>query len=77
LGSQRILVGGLQVAAACGLAVSLNDPYQWIGRWAAGGLALMMLVAVGVRIRIKDRLWQMLPAAGYLLLNAYLCIAAF
>ncbi len=37
----------------------------------------MMLVALGVRVRIKDSLPQMLPAAGYLVLNAYLCVAGF
>jgi len=30
-----------------------------------------------VRIRIHDRPYQMLPALGYLLLNAYLAVAAF
>jgi len=75
LGSQRPLVGGLQWSAAVGLMVGLSQP--WIGRLAAGGLALMMLVAVGVRIRIGDSLLLTLPALGYLLLNAYLCLAAF
>ncbi len=37
----------------------------------------MMLVALGVRVRIKDTVLQMLPAAGYLALNAYLCVAGF
>jgi len=49
----------------------------WMGRSAAAGLALMMLVAVGVRIRIKDSLAQTTPAFFYLLLNAYLCWMAF
>ena len=48
-----------------------------MGRAAAVGLALMMLVAVGVRIRIKDTLLQRLPALLYLALNAYLSLAAF
>jgi hypothetical protein len=64
LSARRNLVGCLQCAAAVGLI-------------AAGGLALMMLVALGVRVRIKDSLPQMLPAAGYLVLNAYLCVAGF
>ena len=34
----------------------------------------MMLVAVGVRIRIKDTLPQTLPALIYLALNAYLSL---
>ncbi len=75
LGSQRALVGALQLGAAIGLIVGLSQP--WMGRAAAGGLALMMLVAVGVRIKIKDTLPQTTPALLYLALNTYLCLAAF
>jgi uncharacterized membrane protein YkgB len=75
LGGQRTLVGALQVCAAIGLMAGLNEP--WMGRAAAVGLALMMLVAVGVRIRIKDTLLQTLPALLYLALNAYLSLAGF
>jgi len=75
LGSQRSLVGGLQLAAAIGLLAGLDHP--WWGRSAAAGLAMMMAVAVGVRIKIKDTLLQTVPAMLYLALNAYLCFAAF
>ncbi|PAW90264.1 MAG: hypothetical protein B9S33_01905 [Pedosphaera sp. Tous-C6FEB] len=73
--SQRALIGGLQLCAAVGLLAGLSQP--WLGRAAAGGLAVMMLGAVGVRIRIKDTLLQMLPALLYLALNAYLCFVVF
>ena len=63
------------MAAAVGLLAGLNQ--AWMGQAAAGGLALMMLVAVGVRIRIQDSLLQTLPALVYLLLNAYLCFVVF
>lgn len=75
LGPQRALVGALQVGAAIGLVVGLSQP--WIGRAASGGLAIMMLAAVGVRIRIKDNLRQTTPALLYLALNTYLCLAGF
>ena len=75
LGSQRTLVGGLQLCAAIGLLAGLSQP--WMGRAASAGLAVMMLVAVGVRIKIKDTLPQTTPALLYLALNAYLCLAAF
>lgn len=75
LGAQRTLVGGLQLCAAIGLLAGLSLP--WMGRAAAGGLALMMLVAVGVRIRIQDTLPQTIPALIYLALNVYLSLAAF
>lgn len=74
-GSQRALIGGLQLCAALGLLAGLSQP--WMGRAAAGGLAVMMLGAVGVRIKIKDTLLQTTPALLYLVLNAYLCVAAF
>jgi uncharacterized membrane protein YkgB len=74
-GSQRALIGGLQLCAAVGLLAGLSQP--WMGRAAAGGLAVMMLGAVGVRIRIKDTILQTTPALFYLVLNAYLCLAAF
>ena len=75
VGAQRALIGGLQVCAAIGLMAGLSQP--WMGRAAAAGLALMMLVAVGVRIKIKDTLVQTTPAVIYLALNAYLSLAAF
>lgn len=75
LGAQRTLVGALQVGAALGLLAGMDEP--WVGRAASGGLALMMVVAVGVRIRINDTLPRTLPALFYLALNAYLCLAAF
>ena len=73
--AQRMLVGALQLCAAIGLVAGLNQP--WMGRAASGGLALMMLVAVGVRLKIKDSLLQTAPALFYLALNAYLCWMAF
>lgn len=75
LGAWRTLTGALQLSAAVGLLVGLSEP--WLGRTAAAGLTLMMLTGVGVRIKIKDSLLQMMPALFYLALNAYLCAAAF
>jgi uncharacterized membrane protein YkgB len=75
LGAWRTLIGALQLSAAIGLLAGLSEP--WLGRFAAAGLALMMLAGVGVRIQIKDSLSQMVPALFYLALNAYLCAAAF
>ena len=75
LGSQRMLVGVLQSFAGIGLLAGMIEP--WMGMMAAGGLALMMLVAIIVRIQIKDTLLQTIPALFYLALNTYLCIAGF
>jgi hypothetical protein len=68
-------VWALQLAGALGLVAGLDQP--WIGFAASGGLALMMLVAVGVRIKIKDPLPRTTPAIFYLALNTYLCLFAF
>lgn len=68
-------MGTLQWAAGIGLMAGLFEP--WMGRAAAAGLALMMLTAVVVRIRIKDTLVQTIPALFYFVLNAYLYWAAF
>ncbi len=75
MGAQRTLVGGLQLGAVIGLLTGLVEP--WIGIAASSGLALMMLVAVGVRIKVKDSVPKTLPALFYLALNAYLGFAAF
>lgn len=74
-GSQRVLVGILQLCAAIGLLAGTSQP--WMGIVAAGGLALMMLFAINVRIQIKDTMLQTIPALFYLALNTYLCIAGF
>ena len=75
LASQRVIVGALQWSAGIGLLAGMTHP--WLGQLAAGGLALMMLIAVIVRIQIRDSLLQTLPAVFYLALNAYLCLDGF
>ena len=71
----RILVGGLQLLGAVGLLVGFRLP--WVGQLAAGCFAVLMLLAVGVRIKIKDTPLQTLPAFVYMVLTAYLCWAAY
>jgi len=75
LARQRHLVGWLQLMGACGLLAGKQVP--WLGQLAAAGLALLMLLGAGVRIRIKDSFLKSLPALGYMALNTYLCVAAF
>jgi hypothetical protein len=48
-----------------------------LGKTGAGGLALMMFLAVLVRIRIRDTLLQTVPAIIYLFLNTYLFLRAY
>jgi hypothetical protein len=75
LSRQRRLVGLLQIMGACGLLAGKQLP--WLGQLAAAGLALLMLLGVGVRIKISDSFLQTVPALGYLALNVYLWVAAF
>lgn len=70
LNAYRNLTGVLQIAAAAGLLIGFQEPA--IGMIASGGLALQMLLAVGVRIKIKDTLFQTMPALTYCLINGYL-----
>ena len=57
----RILTGALELVGACGLVVGLRWPPA-LGL-AAGGLTLLMLGAVAVRVRQRDTAGQLLPAA--------------
>ncbi len=64
----RTLTGTLQILAAAGLVIGFWVPK--LGALAATGLALQMIVAIGVRLRIEDSLIQCLPAVFYFVLNA-------
>ncbi|MEX0997868.1 MAG: DoxX family protein [Flavobacteriaceae bacterium] len=39
---------------------------------ASGGLTVLMLLGLIVRLRLKDSLWVSLPALFYMILNAYI-----
>lgn len=75
IGKLRALIGVLQLLGSAGLLVGLHT--AWIGQFSAGGLALMMLCGVGVRIKIKDTIPQTMPAFAYMVLNAYIALAAY
>ena len=64
------LIAILEIAGALGLLVGLK--FQFILLFSAGGLALLMLLGVAVRLKIKDSLWVTLPALFFMLLNAYI-----
>jgi len=65
----RRLVGALECLGALGLLVGyFSRPVLFL---AAAGLTLLMLLAVGTRLRIGDSLTQTLPAIVLLVLNAF------
>lgn len=49
----------------------------FLGKVGAGGLALMMLLAILVRIKIQDGFLKTTPAILYFLLNGYLVLFAY
>ncbi|NBV85887.1 MAG: hypothetical protein EBS01_06420 [Verrucomicrobia bacterium] len=65
----RRLTGCLQIAAGCGLI--LGYAYPLCALAASLGLTLMMLVALGVRLRIRDPLGGFLQAFACFLLNLF------
>lgn len=68
----RILTGVLQVTGAVGLLGGLRFP--WLGGLAAAGLAALMLLGFGVRLKIRDGFLRSLPALLYMALSAWLCV---
>jgi DoxX-like family len=74
LAPYRRLTGALQVVAAAGLLAGLLvRPLLLL---AAGGLAVMMLGAVAVRLRVRDPLPATIPALVLFCLNVFLVLAA-
>jgi uncharacterized membrane protein (UPF0136 family) len=60
----------LEIMGALGLLVGLKvHPILLI---SAGGLSILMLLGVAVRIRVKDSVWVSLPAFFFMVLNAYI-----
>ena len=66
----RILTGWLQLLGALGIGTG----FLWLPLqlFSTGGLAVLMFLGVGVRIKIRDSIVQTLPALGYCVLNAFL-----
>ncbi|HLP33817.1 MAG TPA: DoxX family protein [Bacteroidia bacterium] len=60
----------LEFLGATGLLVGLK--YTPILTISSLGLALLMLLALVVRMKLKDNIWISLPAVFYMLLNSYI-----
>ena len=70
----RLLTGVLEMLGGAGLLIGLAWPPAL--RLAAAGLALLMLLGVGVRLRVGDGVRLMLPAAALLVVNVYILVRA-
>jgi len=68
--SQRLLTGTLQLLGSAGLLSGLFLPV--IGAMASGGLAMMMLVAFFVRMKIRDGFLESAPSLLFLVLNGWI-----
>ena len=60
----------LEFLGASGLLVGLL--FKPLILLSSGGLALLMLIGLIVRIKLRDSLWVSLPALFYMGLNAYI-----
>lgn len=64
----------LELLGALGLLMGLL--VQPLLLLSSGGLAILMLLGVGVRIKVKDPLWVTLPALLFMVINGYIFYAA-
>lgn len=69
-----ILTGILEILGGLGLLVGLQVPFVLL--LSSGGLALLMMQGVGVRIKIKDSVLLSTPAFVLMLLNFYIFLAS-
>lgn len=60
----------LEILGALGLLVGLAYNFSLV--LSSGGLALLMLLGVAVRLRVKDSFLVILPALFFFGLNAYI-----
>jgi hypothetical protein len=71
----RVLTGMLEVLGGGGLLTGLFwPPALWL---SSGGLALLMLLGVGVRLRINDGIGKTLPALVLMLVNLWILLASW
>lgn len=69
----RVLTGTLEILGGIGLLVGLFwRPATLI---ASSGLAVLMLLGVGVRLRMRDSLTQTLPAFVLMIVNFHILLA--
>ena len=71
----RVLTGVLEVCGGVGLLVGLRSALiLWM---AATGLTMLMALGVGVRVRLRDSVWQTLPALALFIVNGYVAVSAW
>ncbi len=70
----RVLTGILEMLAGVGLLIGLKwPPALWL---SSGGVALLMLCGVMVRVAVNDGLAVILPALVLMFVNSYILLAS-
>lgn len=69
----RAIVGALHLVGSAGLLLGLWS--RPILPLAAGGLALLMLIAIGFRMQVRDPLRTIVPAIAFCALNVFVVTA--
>jgi len=69
------LTAVLELLGAAGLLVGLK--FHLILLVSSGGLSILMLFGIAIRIMVKDSLWVSLPALFFMILNSYIFYTAF
>lgn len=68
------LVVILELIGAFGLLIGLK--FQPILIISSAGLAILMLLGVAVRVKMRDSIWISIPALFFMALNTYIFFAA-
>jgi len=71
----RRLTGALEMLGGAGLLVGLIVPT--VALIAAAGLAVLMVLGLGARLRVRDPFLELLPATFLLVVNVALALAAW
>ncbi len=68
------LTGALELMGGIGLIVGLKVSIILI--LASGGLALLMLLGFGVRLKMKDGFWLSFPSIFFMMVNVFIFLTA-
>ena len=68
----RMLTGVLEVLGGSGLLVGLK--WRPALSMSSAGLSLLMLIAFGVRLKMRDSVAQSLPSLALMLVDAYILV---
>ena len=68
------LTGILELLGGLGMLIGLK--FHFVLLISSGGLALLMLLGFGVRLKMKDGLWLSFPSLFFMLVNLYIFLNA-